>query len=239
MSETNNTPAADAVETQPTATSPSDVGTQTPPADTAPAGGDLLDTEGQKTTDGEPAGDLLSDDGTAQQEGVPDQYTFEPPEGLDPKLIDEVKLDAFKDKAKELGVSQKQFQGILEYYAERTQASMQEAVDVWNTRVDGWREAARADKEVGGETFDANVKTALTAVEKFGDADFKALLKSPSESNPEGLAIGNHPAVLRFLNRIGKALGDPSLVQGDAQKKDSTDEARLKRLYPSMFKESA
>jgi hypothetical protein len=234
-----------------------DPNTATPPADPAaqgaspqePAGagdppspapaGDVLDTATKDGAEPSAAGDVLSGDDAAQREGVPDQYTFDPPEGFPKEEIDEERLSAFMDKAREVGLSQDQFQGIMSYYAERTQASMEEAVEAWNGRVQGWRDAARADKDFGGANYDANVATALKAVEKFGDADFKALLKSPSDDNPEGLAIGNHPAVLRFLNRIGKVLGDPTLVQGDATQQDRTDEARLKRMYPSMFKDSA
>ena len=215
-----------------------------PPADggkpvPSDAGGDVLDTPDADGAKPDAAGDVLSVDDGPKPEGVPDSYTFEPPEGLNPEAIDEAKLEAFKEKARDFGLSQDQFQQLLEYDFERTQAAADEAVSAWNERVNGWRDAARKDTEFGGENYDANVAVALKAVEAFGDKEFKALLKSPSEDNPEGLAIGNHPAVLRFLNRIGKKLGDPNLVQGDGVKEADGNEARLKRLYPSMFKESA
>lgn len=200
------------------------------------AGGDILDNANSSDAQSSAADDVLAGADGGQQEGVPDQYTFEPPEGL---TIDQSGLDAAMAAAKEAGLTQAQFQKLAEFDIERTQAAQQAAVDDWNNRVQGWREAARTDKEFGGQSYDANVKTALSVVEQFGDKDLKALLRSPSEDNPDGLAIGNHPALLRFLNRIGKKLGDPSLVQGDATAQDATDEARLRRLYPSMFKESA
>jgi len=42
--------------------------------------------------------------------------------------------------------------------------------------------------------------------------------------------------VLRFLNRVGKAIADPTLLQGDAAPQT---EGTLKRMYPSMFDKSA
>lgn len=227
------TPSGDAAAAQPPADA--DAGSGQPAA--TPAGGDILDKGADDGAQQETAGDVLAAADDPKPEGVPDSYTFDPPEGFTPN---QEALDAAMAVAKEAGLTQDQFDAVAKFDIERTQAANEQAVEDWNTRVNGWRDAAKADKEFGGPDYDANVTTALGAVEKFGDAEFKALLKSPSADNPEGLAIGNHPAVLRFLNRIGKMLGDPSLVQGDdAASAADANEVRLKRLYPSMFKESA
>lgn len=197
--------------------------------------GDVLDTPPADGAQPPATGDVLSGDDNSEPEGVPDQYTFDPPEGFTPN---QEALDAAMAVAKEAGLTQAQFDAIAKFDIERTQAANDQAVEDWNNRVQGWRDSAKADKEFGGQNYNANVATALTAVEKFGDAEFKALLKSPSEENPEGLAIGNHPAVLRFLNRIGKVLGDPTLILGDETNTNvATDADRLKKMYPSMFKE--
>ena len=182
------------------------------------------------------AADLLSDDESGGSEGVPETYTFEPPEGLD--LDDETKgkIEAFAEQAKELGLNQKQYQSLIEYDLNRAQQLNEAAVESWNGRVEDWRKSAKADKEIGGEKFAENLKVAESAIKQFGDADLRALLKSPSPENPNGLAIGNHPAVLRFLNRVGKAIADPKLLQGDAAPQT---EGTLKRMYPSMFDKSA
>lgn len=214
--------------------------TETQETTEAPKSADVLDMDTGATSEDTAGGDVLSDDDAAADEGVPDQYDLDfEALGINESQLREGVIDEFKAKAKELGLTQKQFEGIAKYDVERTQAASTEAVDAWNARVEGWREAARNDKDFGGKAYEANVKTALKAVEQFGDAELKALMRSPSESNPEGLAIGNHPAVLRFLNRIGKAMSDPDLVMGeDVQKSDDT-EARLRRLYPSMYERSA
>lgn len=182
------------------------------------------------------AADLLSDDESGGSEGVPETYTFEPPEGLD--LDDETKgrIDAFADTAREMGLTQDQYQSLIEYDINRAQQLNDVAVESWDRQVDGWRQSAKTDKEIGGEKFAENLKVAEGAIKQFGDADMRALLKSPSPENPNGLAIGNHPAMLRFLNRVGKAIADPTLLQGDAAPQT---EGTLKRMYPSMFDKSA
>jgi len=217
-----------------------------PPADVAgtpeagaSASGDILDTNSQDKVEGEVTKDLLSDDEVTGDEGVPDSYTFDVSDELKEKgfEIDDTKFEEFSGFAKEMGFSQSQFQNLIEYQFERQQAETATAVEDWNNRVDGWREAARTDKEFGGENFDANVKAAMKVATKFGDADLTALVKSPSEDNPDGLALGNHPAFLRFVNRISKVLSDTDLVLGeDVQRSDAT-ESKLRRMYPSMYKD--
>jgi hypothetical protein len=205
--------------------------TETSTADTASEDSPLAEAAGEGD-----AADLLSGDESGGSEGVPDAYTFEPPEGL---TIDEEtkgKIEAFSDQAREMGLNQKQYQTLIEYDLNRAQQFNDQAVEGWTTRVEDWRKSAKADKEIGGEQFSANLKVAENAIKQFGDPDLRALLKSPSVDNPSGLAIGNHPAVLRFLNRVGKAIADPILLQGDAAPQT---EGTLKRMYPSMFDKSA
>ncbi len=182
------------------------------------------------------AADLLSDDESGGSEGIPDAYAFEPPEGLD--LDDETKgrIDAFADTARDMGLTQDQYQALIEYDINRAQQLNDVAVESWDRQVDGWRQSAKADKEIGGEKFAENLKVAENALKQFGDPDLRALFKSPSPENPGGLAVGNHPAMLRFLNRVGKAIADPALLQGDAAPQT---EGTLKRMYPSMFDKSA
>jgi hypothetical protein len=206
--------------------------TEAPDTSSAPADGQPpADAAGTKDT-----ADLLSGDESGGSEGVPETYTFEPPEGVE--INDDIKgkIEAFAEQAKSMGLNQKQYQALIEYDLSRAQQLNEEAVQSWNTRVETWKTSAKTDKEIGGEKFAENLKVADNAVKQFGDPELRALLKSPSADNPAGLAIGNHPAVLRFLNRVGKAIADPSLLQGDAAPQT---EGTLRRMYPSMFDKSA
>jgi hypothetical protein len=209
--------------------------TEATAADTTAADTTLADAA-QSGEGTENAADLLSDDESGGSEGVPETYTFEPPEGLDLDEVTKGKIEAFADTAREMGLNQKQYQTLIEYDLNRAQQLNASAVDSWNAQVEGWRKSAQADKEIGGEGFKANLAVAESAIKQFGDPDLRALLRSPSPENPNGMAIGNHPAVLRFLNRVGKAISDPTLLQGDAAPQT---EGTLRRMYPSMFDKSA
>jgi len=209
------------------------------PAGAAAPAGDILDIDAPDGADTDVTKDVLSDDDASGDEGVPDRYDFDLTDRLKEAgfEVDEVKFEKFSEAAKGLGLSQDQFQGIIEYQFEQTQGETASAVEHWESRVQGWRDTARTDKDFGGENYDANVKQVAQTLQKFGDADLTALVKSPSEENPDGLAIGNNPAFLRFVNRISKVLSDPQMILGeDVQKGDAT-EAKLRRMYPSMYKD--
>jgi hypothetical protein len=182
------------------------------------------------------AADLLSDDESGGSEGVPEQYTFEPPEGLELDEDTKGRIDAFADTAREMGLTQQQYQSLIEFDINRAQQLNEAAVESWNGRVEDWRKSAQTDKEIGGEQFKENLAVAESALKQFGDADLRALMRSPTPDNPDGMAIGNHPAVLRFLNRVGKAIADPSLITGEKQPPIKRPE---ERMYPSMFDKSA
>jgi hypothetical protein len=193
-----------------------------------------VDQKAENVDKGDQAGDLLSDDGASGDEGVPDQYTFDAPDGSE---VDQERLDQFGAFAKELGITQNQYQKLVEFELQRTQEATEAAVSIWNTRVDAWRQASLADKEIGGQSFEASKGMAKNAVNQFADPDFRALLKSPTADNPEGLALSNNPAMLRFLTRIGKVLAEPSLLDGSGAPTPSQD--AWDRMYPSMRKETA
>ena len=85
------------------------------------------------------AADLLSDDESGGSEGVPEKYTFEPPEGLELDAETKGKIEAFADQAREMGLSQKQYQSLIEYDINRAQQLNEAAVESWNGRVEDWR----------------------------------------------------------------------------------------------------
>ena len=126
--------------------------TETSTTDTTGAEDQALADADKSDAGDKDAADLLSDDESGGSEGVPETYTFEPPEGLD--LDDETKgrIDAFADTAREMGLSQKQYQSLIEYDINRAQQLNDVAVESWDSQVEGWRKSAKADKEIGGES---------------------------------------------------------------------------------------
>jgi hypothetical protein len=185
-------------------------------------------------TANENTADLLSDDESGEAEGVPESYTFEPPEGVELNDATQAAIVAFGDQAKELGLTQSQYQSLIEYDLSRSTQVAEQAVEGWNNRVQTWRDGVKSDRDIGGDKLPQTLKNAEAVLKQFGDAELRSLLRSPSDENPTGLSVGNHPAILRMLNRVGKALSDPAFHTGNGAS-ETVD--RLEQLYPSMSKQ--
>jgi len=139
------------------------------------------------------------------KEGAPDKYEFNDKVADAPEVLDPDVLTAFGEVAKELDLPQEAAQKVLDKVAPVIQARQAEQVE--RARVE-WAEESKSDDEFGGETFNANLEVAKTALNAFGTDPFKQLL---SESG-----LGNHPEVIRFMYRAGKAISEDSYV-GNSQ----------------------
>ena len=138
-------------------------------------------------------------------EGAPEKYEFNDKVADAPEVLDPEVLTAFGEVAKELDLPQEAAQKVLDKVAPVIQARQAEQVE--KARVE-WAEDSKSDDEFGGEPFDANLEVAKSALNAFGTDPFKQLL---SESG-----LGNHPEVIRFMYRAGKAISEASYV-GNSQ----------------------
>lgn len=89
-----------------------------------------------------------------------------------------------------------------------------------------WVDESKADKEIGGQAFDASVNRAKQAFAKYGSPAFEKML------NETG--FGDNPEVLRVFSRIGKAMAEDSFATtaGTSQR---SEEQILRARFPSMF----
>ena len=195
-------------------------------AEASPAEETKQDADGEKTPE-----TLLSGD-EGKEEGVPDEYKFEAPEGM---AVNEEALTQFADTAKELKLSQAQYQSLIEYDLQRQADAAKAMSDQYNNRVADWANETKADKTIGGEALDENLGVAKRAIETFGDDDLAQIMAAPSAENPDGLGLGNHPAMIRLFYRVGKSIGESSLVTGDSKVEGPS---ALERMYPSMFQQA-
>ncbi|WP_334157917.1 hypothetical protein [Oryzomicrobium sp.] len=170
-------------------------------------------TEGQQTATGEqtapqPAAESPATEGTKADgeqdapQGAPEKYEFAAPEGreFDPKVI-----EAYSEVAKELNLTQDAAQKLLDKVAPTLEARQQEQFQAIRTK---WGDDAKTDKEFGGDKLTESLGVARTALDKFGTPELRTLL------NESGL--GNHPEVIRFMVRAGKAISEDTFVDGRA-----------------------
>lgn len=128
---------------------------------------------------------------------APEKYEFTPPEGQE---LDANALAVFEPIAKELGLSQEQAQKLVDIYPQ----IQQQQAEAWSKQVSDWGEQVKSDKEIGGDKFNASVGAAQRALDQFGNPELREYL------NASGL--GNHPALVRFCAKVGKAMAEDTFV---------------------------
>lgn len=159
----------------------------------------------------------------AKAKQVPEKYELKLPDGVS---LDTEVSGEFEKTAKEMGLTQENAQKLYELGAKATQRNT--AALLTNVKVlqESWLAASTADKEFGGDKLNENMAVAKTAL-KFATPELKQIL---NESR-----LGDHPEVIRWMYRVGKAMAEDTFVTGGKQgARDSSDEARAKRLYPNQ-----
>lgn len=131
---------------------------------------------------------------------APESYEFTPAEGyeFDPKT-----LAAYSEVAKELNLPQESAQKILDKMAPAM--AEKQAAQIEEIR-NQWAESSKTDKEFGGEKLTESLASAKKALDAFGTPELVTLL------NESGM--GNHPDVIRFMVRAGKAISEDGFVLG-------------------------
>jgi len=164
-----------------------------------------------------PAGGEEDPAKTKEPEGAPEKYEFKAPEGAG-ELASGV-LESFSTVAKELNLPQDQAQKVIDAMAPAIAANQAKQIEAARTQ---WADEARADAEFGGDHLQENLAHAKRAMDTFATPKLKELLDTSG--------LGNHPELIRFMVRAGKAIGEDQLVTGSQAGAASHD---AKRLYPN------
>ena len=136
-----------------------------------------------------------------KKEGAPEKYEFNSKVADAPDELDHEVLTAFGEVAKELDLPQEAAQKVLDKVAPVMQA--RQAAVVEQVKLD-WANESQADKEFGGESLNDNLEIAKSSLNAFGTDALKSLLQESG--------LGNHPEVIRFMYRAGKAISEDSYV---------------------------
>jgi len=179
----------------------------------------LLDS----TTETKVEGETSTETKEPVVEGAPEKYEFVAPEGV---TFDTELLGEFEGVARELNLNQEKASKLSDIGAkvvQRFEAKQAEAIETASTE---WSKQTAADKEFGGDqaTLDANLAVAKSALDTFGTPELRTLLRDSR--------LGNHPEVVRFMFRAGKALAQDKHVPGSMATGDKQSPAQ--RMYPNM-----
>lgn len=174
--------------------------------------------EGEKKAGAEGDG-KTGDDATKTDDkpaGPPEKYELTMPEGVE---LDAALLEKVDPVFRDLGLTNEQANALANAFAEHRVSEAQRQSDAYAQQVEDWGKAARDDKEFGGAAFDANVAQAQKAIGQFGSPELKTLLQD---------GLGNHPELIRFCVRVGKAIGEDGGVDAS---RSSTPKSAAETLY--------
>ena len=141
---------------------------------------------------------------TSDQEapkGAPETYEFNTKITDESAELDPEVVTAFGEVAKELDLPQDAAQKVLDKVAPVIQAKQAKVLEQVKT---DWANDSQADKEFGGENLAENLEIAKKSLDAFGSDTLKSLLHETG--------FGNHPEIIRFMYRAGKAISEDNYV---------------------------
>jgi len=151
----------------------------------------------------------------------PDKYKLEVQSEI--ASLDENAIKQFAENAHQLGLNNKQAQGILEYYKNSMEGSVQQA------RVDTETAQANAEQELRkewGRSYDENIKRAGAIAKANMSEDILNMeLK-------DGTRIADHPSVIKGFANIANLMSEDKLISTESEGMDqSTDyQAEISKL---------
>jgi hypothetical protein len=168
-----------------------------PSTEGAQVGNQQQATEQQTQSTDQKAGEQGQTEGN-KTGGAPEAYEFKAIEGreFDPEV-----LTTFSDVAKELNMPQEAAQKMLDKIAPKIQERQMQQLEAVRSE---WAQSSQQDKEFGGEALKENLAVAKKSLDAFGTPELRSLL--------EVSGLGNHPEIIRFMFKAGKAISEDRYV---------------------------
>lgn len=153
---------------------------------------------------------------------APEAYDlFDLPEGVE--VSDAEMMAEFQGVAKALNLTQRQAQRLIDLYIQHQDRLQGRALEGWKQANDMWANQVKEDPELGGDGHARMVGYARAALKRFGSVELNDVL--------DHLGVGQHPEILRFFARVGRALAEDEVISSplttQTKKKSLAD-----RLWP-------
>jgi len=151
---------------------------------------------------------------------VPEKYDLKLPEG---SLLKPESIESVSKFSKEKGLTQEEAQSVLERENTVITAYVEGLEKLMKEESDKWVQEIQNDKELGGDNLTKTSEISKRVLEKYGPELIKELERPPH--------LGNHPAFVRFMNRLGKAMESGEFVKGESKPGEVKSAAEV--LYPN------
>lgn len=154
--------------------------------------------------------------------GAPDSYEFAMPEGF---TLDADVADKFSAIAKAHSLSQEDAQTFADLAVELVAKTAESHQAMIANATREWQQQSLSDSEFGGAALKENLSLAERAINQFNPELYSVLKQS---------GLGNHPELIRFAYRVGKAIAEDRIETGKDGAPSVQDPERI--MYPTMFK---
>lgn len=144
------------------------------------------------------------------------------PEGFQ---ADEASVGKFLEIANELGLSKEGASKLVGLQAELAKQASEAGSKLWEETQTQWQDQVRADPEIGGTKLQENLGVIAKLLDSHGNAEVRQAF--------DITGAGNNPAVIKFLIKVGKELGEGKPVLGGPGNAPA-DAASI--LYPNQGK---
>ena len=161
----------------------------------------------------------------AEDQGYAD---FKLPDGIN---VDKNILAIATEQFKELGLNQKQAQGIIDLSPKVSEAVRNAQQQEWDTTTASWAREVRNDPEIGKNNFKKSLTRSERVLRRFDpEGKLREFLVTTK--------AGNNPDMIRFLVNIDKAVAESSLgsMPAGARNRELSD-AEL--FFPEQAKKDA
>lgn len=149
----------------------------------------------------------------------PEKYEFKPAKGQENLQLDGERTAAAKKGLHALGLTQKQYQGVMEMYVAELSGIVERGTEI------GAGKAKEALSKVWGapdsDQFKGQLGLAHKAFMAFADDADKAEMDK----------IGNHPVILKILAKVGRELQEDSQVTGEIMSSESVEQLMKDPAY--------
>lgn len=183
------------------------------------------DQEGLGTTaaeEGDSSQTVTTDD---QQPVVPEEYTFEAPDGGE---VDTDLINALTPALKEAGLTQEQAGKLFSAYSEHLNARTGVEDNEIQQAAQEWESQLKKDEEFGGEKFDENVGQ----VREFIEATVPESIKADLFQVFRDTGIGSHPSLVKYLHHMAKTfpVSEDAPIRGNGSN-IATSKSTEQRMY--------
>jgi hypothetical protein len=154
-------------------------------------------------------------------DGAPGSYAaFTLPDGVS---VDEATLDEARALFAGAGLPQAEAQRFVDFYAGRIRALAEAPHRIWAETQAQWVGDINRDGEIGGSRLKSTVEAAGKAIDAFGSPRLREVL--------DFTGAGNHPEVVRFFARVGRAISEDGHIPGAAAR---ATKSTAEIMFPTM-----